>query len=79
VQKVCLAEARLAPDEQRIVGTGRSFGDSQGGGMREPIGGTDDKRVEGVATVEARSAGGGRFGAVRALGEVSRPALLTTA
>ena len=48
--------------------------------MREPIGGTDDERVERVAAVEAGSAGGGgRFAAVRALGEVRRPALLSIA
>ena len=48
--------------------------------MCEPIGGTDDERIERVAAVETGSAGSGsRFAAVRALGEVRRPTLLSIA
>ena len=80
MQQVCLAETRLAPNEQRVVGAGGCFGDRQSGGVREPIGGTDDEGVEGVAAVEAGSVGGGsRFAAVWALGEVGGPAFLDIA
>ena len=53
VQQVGLAEAGLAPDEERVVGAGGRLGDRQGGGMGEPVGGADDEGVEGVAPVEA--------------------------
>ena len=43
--------------------------------MREPIGGTDDERVEGVATVEAGSAGNGWIDGVGTFSEVVGPTL----
>ena len=79
VQQVGLAEAGLAPDEERVVGAGRCFGDRQGRGVREAVGGADDEGVEGVATVEAGSAGDGRVGGVRTFGEVVGPALFGAA
>ena len=44
--------------------------------MREPIGCTDDERVEGVATVEAGSAGNGWIDGVGTFSEVVGPTLL---
>jgi hypothetical protein len=58
MQQVRLAETRLAPDEQGVVGTSGCFGDCQSSGMRKSIGGTDDERIEGIAPVETGSAGG---------------------
>src|SRR5271156_3951204 len=45
--------------------------------MCEPIGGTDDERVEGVAAVEAGSAGNGWIGGVGTFSEVVGPTLLS--
>ena len=53
VQQVGLAEAGLAPDEQRVVGARRRFGDGEAGGVGEAVGRADDEGVEGVAPVEA--------------------------
>jgi len=74
---VRLAEAGFAPNEERVVGAGRCFGDGQGRGMGEPVGGADDEGVEGVAAVEAGAAGDGRVDGVRTLGEVVGPGVLS--
>ena len=52
VQEMCLAEAGLAVDEERVVGLGRSFRDRDGSGVREPVGPADDEIVETVFRVE---------------------------
>ena len=52
VQQVGLAQARLAVDEQRVVGLGRRFGDGDRGGVREPVARPDDEGLEGVLRVE---------------------------
>lgn len=39
--------------------------------MREPVGGADNERIKGVATVKAGYASGSGIGIVRALGEVT--------
>ncbi len=44
--------------------------------MREAVRGADDKGVEGVATVQADSAGGRLIGRMRSFGEVRRPGRL---
>ena len=78
VQKVGLAEAGLAPDEERVVGAGRRFGDGERRGVSEAVGGADDERVEGVAPVQVD--GGGLVGrcVLGAVGEVGGPALFGT-
>ena len=52
VQQVGLAQSGAAVDEQGVVGTGRGLGHRQGSGVGEPVGGTGDVGVEGVARVE---------------------------
>src|ERR1700752_4786680 len=47
--------------------------------MCEPIRGADDERIEGVAAVEAGSAGNGRVSCVWTFGEVVGPTLFRTA
>lgn len=47
--------------------------------MREPVGGADNERIKGVATVKAGYASGSGIGIVRALGEVTWPTVLVIA
>ena len=56
VQEVRFAQARSAPDEQRVVGLGRVFGDGDCGAVGEAVGGADDEVFEGVLRVQARLA-----------------------
>ena len=60
VQQVGLAEARVAVDEQRVVGLGGGLGDGDRRRVREPVGLADDEVVEGVLRVQARVAARGR-------------------
>ena len=53
VQQVGLAQARVAIDEQGVVGLGRGFGDRDGGGVRKAIARADDEGVEGVLAIES--------------------------
>src|SRR5215213_3230921 len=53
LEKVRLAEAGTAVDEERVVGLRRRLGDGERGGVREPVGGADYERVEGVLRVQA--------------------------
>ena len=52
--QVGLAEARVAVDEQRIVGMSWILGDRQASCMGQPIVGPNHKGVKGVATIEIR-------------------------
>ena len=52
VQQVRLAQTGAAVDEERVVRLRRSLGDSDGGGMGEPVACADDEGVEGVLGVE---------------------------
>lgn len=47
--------------------------------MREPVGGADNERIKGVATVKAGYASGSGIGIARALGEVTWPTVLVIA
>ena len=71
VQQVRLAETGLTPDEQRVVGARRGFGDSDGRRVREAIRRSDHEGVEGVLGVEVGARRSGRRG--WAFGEVRRP------
>ena len=52
VQQVGFAEARFAPNEQRIIGASWGFGDGATGGVRELVGAADDEAFEGVLLVQ---------------------------
>ena len=71
VQQMGLAEARVAVDEQRVVGLGGGLGDRHGGRVGEPVAAADDERLECVLRVEA---GGGR---AERLVLLPRPTLLS--
>jgi hypothetical protein len=53
VEQVGLAQPGVAVDEQRVVGLAGRFGDSDGRGVREPVGRPDDEGLEDVLRVEA--------------------------
>ena len=52
VQQVGLPQARVAVDEQRVVGLGRRLGDRDRCGVREAVAAPDDERLEGVLRVQ---------------------------
>ena len=53
VQQVGLAQAGVAPDEQRVVRPRGRLGDGDGRGVAEPVRRADDERVEDVLLVQA--------------------------
>ncbi len=53
VQKVRLAQTRVAVDEQRVVGLRGCLGDRDRGGVGEAVGLTDDEVVERVLRVQS--------------------------
>ena len=52
VQQVGLAQARIAVDEQRVVGLGGRFGHGHGGGVGEAVRRTDHEGIEDVLRVQ---------------------------
>ena len=48
VEKVCLAEAGVSVDEERVVVAAGLLGHGEGRGVGEPVRGADDEIVEGV-------------------------------
>ena len=56
VHQVRFSQTHAAVDEQRVVGTRRSFGHGATRCVRELIRRADDERVEGVAGIQARGA-----------------------
>ena len=60
VQQVGLAQTRVSPDEERVVGNGGSLCDRHGRRVREPVGRPDDERLEVVLLVQTGLGGAGR-------------------
>ena len=73
VQQVRLSEARVAVDEEWVVGLRRRLGHCQRGGVGEPVRRADHEGVEGVLRVDAAPSGRGTGGGGGA-GRVARGA-----
>ena len=53
VEQVCLSEATLTVDKQRVVRLGGCFGDGDGSGVSKSVARSDDEGLEDVLGIEA--------------------------